>query len=59
MVWLVWSPEDAALWKKEGKEPRGRWHNLRIPWDTLGETVPLSGVHLGEVALPLRGQKSP
>lgn len=31
--------------------------SLWIPWIALGEIVPLLGVHLGEEALPLRGQK--
>lgn len=32
--------------------------DLGNPWGTLGEAVPLFGVHLGEVSLLLRGQKN-
>ena len=38
-------------------EDRSVQDALRIPWVTLGETVPFPGVHLGDIALVLGTKK--
>ena len=51
--WVQW-----CFYGEGGQRPGSRQCGLRIPWVAQGETVPFPGVYLGEVTLPLRGQKS-
>ena len=44
------------LWGREA-EPVSKQLALRIPWVTWGEKFLFLGVHLGEMALPLRTRK--
>ena len=47
----------SASGEKDGKTGNGQ-HDGGIPWVTMGEKVPLPGVHLEDCILPLQGQKT-
>lgn len=44
------APIERCSYGEGGQRPKRRKHGLRILWVTLRKTVPLFGVHLGEVA---------